>query len=180
MFVAVNKEKERVNQELATIEKFLLSISITKDDDEKSTERKVTLVQETAEHIDHSIGKIQALMHQQNNIVIKLNPLINKLPDEMEAKKILLESLAELENTVAQMDTAMKAVCEQNQILQNQIETILGEQELAMRDLRKQVENLSQELIDQKKAYYVLQTKHQKTESEFQLLYDKHHPMQAG
>ena len=180
LFIAVKKEKEQVSQELATIEKSLLSIAITKDDDEKSAERKITLVQETAEHIDHSVGKIQALIHQQNAIVNKLRPLINKLPDEMEAKKILLESIAELEKTVAQMDTAMKAVCEQNQILQNQVETILGEQELVMRDMRKQVDHLNQELMEQKKAYDALSAKYQKTESEFQLLYDKHHPKQTG
>lgn len=177
---AVKIEKEKVGQKLTAIEKSLLSIAITKDDDEKAAERKVALVQETAEHIDHSVTLIQNLINQQNTIVNKLLPLINKLPDEMEAKQILLGGIAELEKVVAELDEAIQKICAQNQILQNQVETILGEQELAMRDMRKQVKQLHKKMHDQKKAYEELQTKYQLTEAEFQTLYQKHHPPRTG
>ena len=101
MFAALKREKDLVAQELASIEKSLLSIAISKDDDEKAAERKVKLVQETAEHIDHSVGKIQAVIHQQKTILSKLTPLINKLPDEMDAKQVLLANIAALEKTVS-------------------------------------------------------------------------------
>ena len=180
MFAALKKEKDLVAQELASIEKSLLSIAISKDDDEKAAERKVKLVQETAEHIDHSVGKIQAVIHQQKSILGKLTPLINKLPDEMDAKQVLLANIAALEKTVADMDATMKSVCDQNQILQNQVETILGEQELAMRDMRKQVQELSKELVEQKQAYDELQQKYKKAETEFQNLHAQHPPNKAG
>ena len=180
MFAALKREKDLVAQELASIEKSLLSIAISKDDDEKAAERKVKLVQETAEHIDHSVGKIQAVIHQQKTILGKLTPLINKLPDEMDAKQVLLANIAALEKTVADMDATMKSVCDQNQILQNQVETILGEQELAMRDMRKQVQELSKELVEQKQAYDELQQKYKKAETEFQNLHAQHPPNKAG
>lgn len=176
LFAAVKTEKMLVAQELATIEKSLLSIAITKDDDEKATTRKITLVQETSEHIDHSIGKIQGLIHQQNNIVSRLQPFIAKLPDEMEAKQTLLANIAELQKTVAAMDAAMQTVCSQNQIMQNQVESILGEHELQLRDLRKQLEQVSKELAESREAYDQLHLVYQQTEAEFQHLHTQSHP----
>jgi len=78
------------------------------------------------------------------------------------------------------MDSTMKSVCEQNQILQNQVESILGEQELAMRDMRKQVQELGKELLEQKQAYDELQQKYKKAETEFQNLHAKQTPNKAG
>jgi chromosome segregation ATPase len=171
LFGLLNAEKESVAQELAAIEKSLLTIAITKDEDEKATTRKAALVQETSEYIDHGVGKIQGLLHQQNAILLRLQPFINKLPNEMEAKQDLLADIAELQKTVAQMGEAMEAVCAQNQILQNQVESILGESELAVRDLRKQLNITSKELEATKKAYNELSLKYQQTEEEYQQLH---------
>ena len=141
---------------------------------------KVTLVQETSEYIDQSVGKIQGLIHQQNNIVERLQPFISKLPDEMEAKQILLNDIEELKRTVADMDAAMQTVVGQNQILQNQVESILGENDLIVRDLRKQLDSVNKELIETKKDLDDLTLKYQQTEAEFQHLHIHSRPKQTG
>lgn len=171
LFAALKIEKDQVAQELATIEKSLLMIAITRDDDDKAATRKITLVQETSEYIDHSVGKIQGLIHQQNNIIERLQPFISKLPDEMEVKQVLLNDIAELQQTVAEMDAAMQTVVGQNQILQNQVESILGENELIVRDLRKQLDIVNKELIETKQSLDELTLKYQQTEAEFQHLH---------
>ncbi len=180
LFAALKIEKDQVAQELGTIEKSLLMIAVTRDDDDKAATRKVTLVQETSEYIDQSVGRIQGLMHQQNNIVARLQPFISKLPDEMEAKQILLNDITELQRTIAEMDAAMQTVVGQNQILQNQVESILGENELMVRDLRKQLDSVNKELIETKKALDDLTLKYQQTEAEFQHLHIHSRPKQAG
>jgi len=178
-FSALAAEQDRVVNALAAIEKTLFSITIAKDDDEKTSTRKITLVQETSEYIDHGVGKIQGLIHQQNLVVCHLHPFVSKLPDEMDVKEVLLDNIAELRRTEIDMGVTMEMVCVQNQALQDQIGSILGEQELVQWDLRKQINILSKELDAMKAAYQDLNKKYQQNGEKFPDLHTHTRPRQA-